>query len=117
MRFVWLSAGLLSVAVGTVGIFVPLLPTVSLMILAAVCFARSSPRLHQWLIDHPIHGPHIQDWQLRGAIRPDAKRLATLSIAGAFGISVLLGVRPVILGIQAVVLVAVLVFIWTRPPG
>lgn len=117
MRAFWFSAGLLSVATGTVGIFVPLLPTVPLMILAAFCFGKSSPRLHQWLLDHPVHGPHIKDWHARGAIRTGAKRLATVSIAAAFGLSVLLGVRPVILGIQAVVLIAVLIFIWTRPPG
>lgn len=107
----------MSVATGMVGIFLPLLPTVPLMILGAFCFGKSSPRLHRWLIEHPVHGPHIRDWQARGAIRPAAKRLATLSIALAFGVSVLLGVRPVILGIQALVLLAVLIFIWTRPPG
>lgn len=117
MRLFWLLAGLASVAIGTVGIFVPLLPTVSLMILAAFCFGKSSPRLHRWLVEHPIYGQHIRDWSKRGAIRPAAKRLATLSIAVAFALSVLLGVPPVILGIQAVVLLAVLAFIWTRPPG
>lgn len=117
MRGIWLSAGLLSVGTGMVGIFIPLLPTVPLMILAAFCFGKSSPRLHQWLVDHPVHGPHIRDWRARGAIRPGAKRVATVSIAVAFGLSVLPGVRPVILGVQAAVLLAVLVFIWTRPPG
>ena len=117
MRIFWIIAGMVSVAIGAVGIFVPLLPTVPLMILAAFCFGKSSPRLHRWLVDHPIHGPHIRDWADRGAIRPTAKRLATLSIGLAFGLSVLLGVRPAILGVQAVVLLAVLLFIWTRPPG
>ncbi len=117
MRALWLSAGLLSVATGTVGVFVPLLPTVPLMILAAFCFGKSSPRLHDWLLTHPVYGPHIRDWRTRGAIRPGAKQVATVSIAVAFGLSVLFGVRPGILGLQAVVLLAVLLFIWTRPPG
>lgn len=117
MRAFWLFAGLLSVASGTIGLFVPLLPTVPLMILAAFCFGKSSPRLHQWLVDHPVHGPHIRDWHARGAIRPGAKRVATVSIALAFSLSVALGVQPVILVLQAAVLIAVLVFIWTRPQG
>lgn len=117
MRLFWLLAGLGSVAIGTIGVFVPLVPTVSLMIAAAFCFGKSSPRLHRWLVEHPVHGPHIRAWAERGAIRPVAKRIATLSIVAAFTLSVLLGARPVILGIQAVVLLAVLLFIWTRPPG
>lgn len=117
MRIFWIISGIASVAIGTIGIFVPLLPTVPLMILAAFCFGRSSPRLHRWLLDHPVHGPHIRDWSARGAIRPTAKRLATVSIGVAFSLSVLLGVRPAILAVQAGVLLGVLLFIWTRPPG
>ena len=45
MRALWIVAGLVSVATGMIGIFVPLLPTVPLMILAAFCFGKSSPRL------------------------------------------------------------------------
>lgn len=115
MRLVWTIAGLLSVAIGLVGIVLPLLPTVPLMILAAFCFGKSSPRLHNWLVEHPVYGPHIRDWRDHGAIHAGAKRLATISIGVAFGISVLLGLRPVVLGIQAVVLCTVLAFIWSRP--
>ena len=104
-----------SVAVGTLGIFLPLLPTVPLMILAAFCFGKSSPRLHDWLVTHPVYGPHIRDWRDHGAIHAGAKKLATASIAVAFGISLILGLRPAILALQAAVLGAVLVFIWTRP--
>ncbi|PWR02882.1 DUF454 domain-containing protein [Meridianimarinicoccus roseus] len=115
MRLFWTFAGLIAVAIGLVGIVVPLLPTVPLMILAAFCFGKSSPRLHDWLVDHPVYGPHIRDWRTHGAIRAPAKRIATVSIFVAFGISVMLAVRPSILAIQAVVLIAVLTFIWSRP--
>lgn len=117
MRMLWFTSGLMAVVIGSVGIFVPLLPTVPLMILAAFCFGKSSPRLHRWLVQHPVYGPHIRDWQGHGAIHPGAKRIATVSIGLAFGLSIVLGVRPAILGIQAAVLAAVLIFIWTRPPG
>lgn len=115
MRLLWTLGGLVAVGTGFIGVFVPLLPTVPLMILGAFCFGRSSPRLHGWLVDHPVYGPHIRDWRARGAIRGPAKRVATGSIAVAFAISVLLGVRPVILAVQAGVLLGVLVFIWSRP--
>lgn len=115
MRYVWASLGLLSVAIGLIGIVLPLVPTVPLMILAAFFFARSSERLHTWLITHPTFGPSIQDWQERGAISAKGKRIATLSIVVVFGISLIMGLRPLILIIQGVTLGAVLLFIWTRP--
>lgn len=115
MRVIWLIAGLLSFALGAVGMFVPLLPTVPLMLLATFFFARSSERLHHWLLKHPRFGPAITDWTDRGAIARPAKWLATTSILAAFALSVALGLRPMILGIQAVVLLSVSIFIWTRP--
>lgn len=115
MRIIWAILGLLSMAIGVVGIVLPLVPTVPLMILAAFFFAKSSERLHNWLITHPQFGPSIQDWNEHGAIHPKGKRIATLSIVTVFLISVLLGLRPMILIIQGVTLTAVLIFIWTRP--
>lgn len=115
MRFVWATLGLICVGLGLIGIVLPLLPTVPFMLLAAFFFARSSERLHNWLITHPTLGPPIVDWQSRGAINPRVKRIATVSIALVFLISVVLNLRPLILGIQAVVLILVLIFIWSRP--
>lgn len=115
MRFVWAFLGLLCLGLAVIGIVLPLLPTVPFLLLAAFFFARSSERLHNWLLSHPTLGPPIEDWQARGAISPTAKRIATVSIVLVFGISLALGLRPLILMIQAVVLGAVLIFIWTRP--
>lgn len=115
MRFVWASLGLLSVGLGLIGIFLPLLPTVPFMLLAAFFFARSSERLHGWILAHPTFGPSIIDWQERGAINPRGKRIATLSIVLVFAASLLLGLRWQILAIQAVVLSCVLIFLWSRP--
>ena len=117
MKAFWLLLGLLSLGLGLIGVVLPLLPTVPFMILAAFCFARSSDKLHNWLISHPTFGPLIEDWQRNGAIRPKAKRLATVSIAAVFALSWLLGLTWTVIGIQAVVLSLVLVFIWSRPNG
>lgn len=115
MRFVWTVLGLICVAIGLIGIVLPLVPTVPLMILAAFFFAKSSERLHNWLITHPTFGPSIVDWQEHGAIHPKGKKIATASIAIVFLISLILGLRPLILIIQGVTLCAVLLFIWSRP--
>ena len=116
-RLIWLIGGGLSLLLGVVGIALPLLPTVPFLLLAAFCFARSSERLHRWLLDHPTFGRPIQDWQARGTIGRVAKWYASASIALTFGISLAIGVAVPVLAIQAAVLLSVLLFIWTRPEG
>lgn len=115
MKYFWLGIGWVCVGLAIVGAALPLLPTVPFLLLAAFCFARSSPRVHKWLIEHPKFGPPIADWAERGAIRRRVKWYATASIAVGFAIPVLLGVRPAVLAVQAAVLCCVLVFLWTRP--
>ena len=87
IRAIYLVAGLVSLLLGTIGLFVPLLPTVPFVILAAYCFARSSVRLEQWLVGHRTFGPHILAWRSRGAISRSGKRAA----AAAFAISAAAG--------------------------
>ncbi|WP_170334293.1 YbaN family protein [Ruegeria arenilitoris] len=117
MQYIWAILGLICVGLAMVGVVLPLLPTVPFLLLAAFFFARSSSRLHNWLITHPSFGPLIVDWQSSGAIRPRAKKAATVSIAAVFGLSLLLALPSHVLIIQAVVLSAVMIFIWTRPNG
>lgn len=114
-RGLWLAGGLIALGLGVIGVVLPLIPTVPFLLLAALCFARSSMRLHDWLLAHPRLGPPIQAWREKGAISAKAKRLATLSIAATFGVSLAIGVQGLVLVIQAVVLTAVLLFIWSRP--
>lgn len=117
MRLLWTLAGLICVALGMVGVFLPLLPTVPFMLLAAFCFARGSERFHHWLVNHPRFGPAIQDWHRHGAVSRKGKRAATIAVAVTFSISILLGLPTHVLMIQAGVLGCVLVFLLTRPDG
>ncbi|MBU2980324.1 YbaN family protein [Lentibacter algarum] len=115
MRVIWLIAGLLSLGVGFIGIVLPLVPTVPLVLLAAYCFARSSEKLHQWLVSHPTFGSSISDWHTHGAISKTGKRLATVSVLVVLGISLIANLAIHILLIQAATLSIVLWFIWSRP--
>lgn len=89
----WLILGLIFVALGSIGIFVPLLPTTSFMILALPCFARSSPRLEAWLLNHPRFGPGVRAWRADGAVPRHAKIAACIGMALGFGLF-WLHVRP-----------------------
>ncbi len=115
IRGFWFILGIIALGFGMAGVPLPLLPTVPFLLLAAFCFAKSSPRLHAWLLEHKIFGPMIKDWQSSGRIRRRAKYMATLTIALAFGLSLIMGLPLRILVIQAAVLSCVMAFIWTRP--
>lgn len=65
--------GGLCLALGAVGIFVPLLPTTPFLLLAAALWTRSSPRLHGWLLAHGRLGAYIRDFREKRAIPLHAK--------------------------------------------
>ncbi len=65
-----LLTGLVSVALGVLGIFLPLLPTTPFILLAGFCFARSSQRFHDWLLNHPWFGEILRTYQAGLGIEP-----------------------------------------------
>lgn len=81
MRPIYLLLGLAMTGIGIVGAFLPLLPTTPLLILATWFFARSSPRLERWLLEHPRFGGLLRAWRDQGAIPRRAKILACCGIA------------------------------------
>ncbi|QJU57079.1 YbaN family protein [Sphingomonas sp. AP4-R1] len=83
MRHVYLVLGILSVATGAVGIFVPLLPTVPFMLLAAFFFARSNSEWERRLVEHPHFGPHIVAWREHGAISRRGKFFGITALIGS----------------------------------
>ena len=62
VRYTLLAIGWLSVVLGVIGIFVPVLPTTPFLLLAAACFVRSSRRFYLWLVNHKHLGPWIRDY-------------------------------------------------------
>jgi len=62
IRYALLTIGWLSVVLGVIGIFLPVLPTTPFLLLAAACFMRSSRRFYYWLVEHPRLGPWIRDY-------------------------------------------------------
>ena len=117
IRAIWLIVGLTALASGIAGIVLPLVPTTPFVLLAAFAFARSSPRLNDWIISHAHFGPLIENWQRHGAIGPRAKIGAIGAIALTPLITLLIGMPLWALLAQIAVLALVAAFILTRPSG
>jgi uncharacterized membrane protein YbaN (DUF454 family) len=114
VRLGYLLFGFLAFGLGVVGAFLPLLPTVPFMLLAAFCFARSNRRMEQKLLDHPVIGPHILAWRTRRAISRKGKTAALV----AFAASAIIGFATLRLPWSLIPLAAALIggsWIWTRP--
>lgn len=93
MRILLNIIGLGFVALGVIGIFVPVMPTTVFFIIAAVVFARSNPEWEARLMNHPKFGPSIRNFRERGVIGPKAKIAAVtgMAISSAIGFFTLRG--------------------------
>ena len=83
------AVGLLAVGLGTIGVFVPLLPTTPFLLLAAACFIRSSDRLYDWLIHHRWFGSYIRNYREHRAITLPAKVVSLTLLWSVIGYSAL----------------------------
>lgn len=116
MRIVYIFIGCVAVALGVIGIFLPLLPTTPFLLVAAWAFAKSSPRLETWLITHPRLGPPLRDWRERGAIPTRAKIVAVAAMAASLTYILLAPSIPAYgKGAAALMLACCATFIVTRP--
>ena len=117
MRAGWFATGWVAVAVGSVGIVVPGLPTTVFFIIAASCFGKSSPRFEQWVLGLPRIGRMVADHRAGLGMPRRAKvaALTTMWVAIVFS-CVLLRDRLVIVAVVAVLGVVGSVYILWRVP-
>ncbi len=112
----FVAAGFISFGLGVIGAFLPVMPTVPFMILAALCFSKGSERWHKWMTGHPRYGAQIRDWEEHGVIRKKIKILTTCILILSLIINTFVVKLKMFWIISlAVVFALVLVFIWTRP--
>lgn len=114
-RATWLAIGVVSLLLGAAGILLPLLPTTPFVLVAAVAFAKSSDRLHQWLIEHNVFGPLIANWRRGGTISRSAKIASILSMIAILVVSLLLTLPTLVIVVQGLVLGVCAAFILSRP--
>lgn len=106
---------LLALAAAAVGVALPGLPTVPFLLLAAWAGSKAWPRLEQWLLAHPRAGPPIRRWRERGAIPLGAKWAASAMMALSLAVSWWATESALAVLALALLLVAVLSWLWTRP--
>ncbi|MDP2227526.1 MAG: YbaN family protein [Moraxellaceae bacterium] len=114
-RALMLTAALLCLALGVIGIFVPGLPTTVFILLAAWFASQSSPRLLAWLEAHHLFGSMIRNWRDGGTVSRRAKWSATVMMAACAAVMFLFP-HPLWAAVAATLTMAgVLVWLWRRP--
>ncbi|WP_372743195.1 YbaN family protein [Neptunomonas sp.] len=87
---VMISCGWFFIALGGIGVVLPILPTTPFLILALGCFAKSSPRFHQMLLHNRWFGPALKEWEATHRMSRQTKKRSTLMIIATFSISILI---------------------------
>jgi uncharacterized membrane protein YbaN (DUF454 family) len=115
VRAFWLVIAALSLGLGAVGVVLPVLPTTPFVLVAAYAAARSSTRLHGWLLGHRVFGPAIVDWQAHRAVSRRAKLVASGTMAASAVILFVLSPSTLLaVGVTAF-MALVGTWLWLRP--
>ena len=109
--------GWVFLAVGIVGVFLPLVPGTLFLIMAAACFTRSSPRFEAWLLDHPRFGAAVRRWRETGGMPRRAKIFACVSLAVSWLILVAIDASTFTLTACLAIFLAVGFYVASRPSG
>ena len=115
VRAAWVVAGFVSLALGVIGIFVPVMPTTPFLLLASACFLRGSKRLHQWLLSHGRLGKYIRDFEAGRGIPARAKVVAIAMMWTSIAFAVELVGHPVAAGAMLLVAGAVTIYLLRLP--
>ncbi|OGS97636.1 MAG: hypothetical protein A3H31_13385 [Gallionellales bacterium RIFCSPLOWO2_02_FULL_57_47] len=97
-KFVWVQVafvalGTLFLLLGIAGVFLPVLPTTPFLLLATACYARSSRRFYNWLMNHPSFGPLIVEWRTYRSLPWRVKMIAVTTMVLTFGSSILFFIK------------------------
>ena len=108
----WVTAGTIFLALGIIGIVLPLLPTTPFLLLTAACYYRGSKRMHDWLLNHKWFGGYIRNFQEKRGIPKRAKIISISMLWITIGFSMIFIIEMLILHIiLGVIAVGVTIYI------
>lgn len=93
MRALYLTAGFVCIGLAVLGLMLPVLPSTPFVLLAAACFARSSERFYNWLMNHRSFGPTVREWREHRSIPYRVKLSAIALMALSLGVSIVFFVQ------------------------
>ena len=99
--------GFAFLGLAVIGIFLPLLPTTPLVLVAAACFARSSERWHRWLLQNKTFGPMIRSWEERRCVSIRVKVIGITSMLLVGGYSVVFALESTTMKIAGCFLIGI----------
>ena len=115
VQWLYRLLALLSLGLGVLGVFLPVLPTTPFILLAAWAAARSSPRLLAWLESHPMFGQMLRDWRRGGVVSRKAKWSATVVMASSALVILVFVRKPWVQWLAIGSMACVLAWLWRRP--
>lgn len=115
LRWLYAGLGFASLGLGIAGVILPMMPGTIFLILALGLFARSSPKMERWMLEHPKIGPPLKDWQ-KGTMRSRTKVVAIVTIWLAIGGSAVIVDQIWWRWSAAILVLGLTVYLATRPP-
>jgi uncharacterized membrane protein YbaN (DUF454 family) len=114
-RLWWRMLAGAGVFLAVVGAFLPVMPTVPFLLVAAWAAKRGAPELYDRLHQHHVWGPSLRNWRDQRAISKQAKTLALVSMAASWFLLWFLGAALPVRIVMALVFICVSLFILSRP--
>ncbi len=117
LRLLYLAFGWGCFGVGVIGALLPLLPTTPFMLMALWAFSRSSQRVHDWLYNHRIFGPRLQNWDTDRVVPWPIKLTAYISMLGSLSYTAFIGDFHWAIPISTALLILVGIYFISRCPS
>lgn len=114
-RWLLLAFAALCLVLAAIGVIVPGMPTTVFVLMAAWAAARSSPRLHRWLLEHRLFGPILRNWENGRTVSRRAKWSATAAMAFCAVVIALTAHKGWLAGLGIGSMAVVLAWLWRRP--